>query len=73
MDNQFILLGVGSRIIVLVAIFATWKARQVFGPRDQIHSRTLDIDILKQKVESALRRLLEQTLDNVRRDSHSRI
>jgi len=61
MDNQFILLSVGAGIIVSVAIFAAYKAGQVFGLREQIHAHTLDIEIIKLKIESALGRLLEET------------
>jgi len=63
MDNQSISY-VGAGIIVSVAIFAAYKAGQVSGLRERIHSHTLEMEILKQKIESALGRLLEETPGN---------
>ena len=63
MDNQsisYVVLGV----IVSVATFVAFKAGQVCGLREQIHAHTLDIEILKLEIESALGKLLEETTGN---------
>lgn len=60
MDNQFIdYVGIG--IIVSVAIFFAYKAGQL---AERIHSHTLEMEILKQKLEYKLKMLLEQTSGN---------
>jgi hypothetical protein len=53
-------------ILIAIAIFAAYKAGQVSGLKEKMHSQqVLDLEILKQKWESALGRLLEETPDNV--------
>jgi hypothetical protein len=62
MDNQFISY-MAAGIIFSVAIFSAFKAGQLAGLREPNHE--LDLEVLKQKMESTLWRLLEKTPGNV--------
>jgi len=66
MDNQFIF-NVATGIIVSVAIFAAYKAGQLAGLRELREGQgpTIDLEVLKQKMEWRLSKLLEETPGNV--------